>query len=105
MVFGRKLSVPPITFEPVCLVTGIDSPVTIDLSRAERPSTTSPSTGTFSPGRTRRWSPTTTERDFLAGSVRRHAARRLGREIEQRADGARGFARAARELGRAEPEP
>ena len=37
--------------------TGIDSPVTSDSSSEERPSTTVPSTGTFSPGRTRSRSP------------------------------------------------
>ena len=36
--------------------TGIGSPVIMD-SSTECPSTTSPSTGTFSPGRTRSWSP------------------------------------------------
>ena len=50
--------VPPITLAPTSLVTGIDSPVTIDSSTALRPSRTAPSTGTFSPGRTRRRSPT-----------------------------------------------
>ncbi|MNI26936.1 hypothetical protein D3C73_806570 [compost metagenome] len=53
--------VPPIAVAPMSLVTGIDSPVTIDSSTALRPSTTSPSTGTFSPGRTRSRSPTCTE--------------------------------------------
>ena len=53
------LIVPPITRSPMVLVTGINSPVTIDSSSAERPSVTLPSTGTFSPGRMRRRSPTT----------------------------------------------
>ena len=52
--------VPPITSAPTSLVTGIDSPVTIDSSTALRPSVTTPSTGTFSPGRTRSRSPTCT---------------------------------------------
>ena len=52
--------VPPMADAPAALVTGIDSPVTIDSSTALRPSSTSPSTGTFSPGRTRRRSPTCT---------------------------------------------
>jgi hypothetical protein len=39
---------------PVFFATGIDSPVTMDSSMALAPSTTSPSTGTPSPGRTRR---------------------------------------------------
>ena len=38
-------------------VTGIDSPVTIDSSTVDRPSSTTASTGTFSPGRTRSRSP------------------------------------------------
>ena len=48
------LSVPAITVPPASLVTGIDSPVTSDSSSEERPSRMTPSTGTFSPGRTRR---------------------------------------------------
>ncbi|MNJ41437.1 hypothetical protein D3C77_363620 [compost metagenome] len=52
------LMAPPITLSPGSLVTGMDSPVTMDSSIATRPSTSSPSTGTFSPGRTRRLSPT-----------------------------------------------
>ena len=39
---------------PACLVTGMDSPVTSDSSSDDRPSRMTPSTGTFSPGRTRR---------------------------------------------------
>ena len=52
------LSVPAMSLAPASLATGMDSPVTIDSSTAERPSISSPSTGTFSPGRTRRRSPT-----------------------------------------------
>ena len=48
------------TVSPTVLVTGIGSPVTIDSSTAEEPSRTSPSTGSFSPGRTTTTSPTTT---------------------------------------------
>jgi hypothetical protein len=51
------LTVPPVTVAPGVFSTGIDSPVSIDSSTELRPSTTRPSTGTFSPGRTRRWSP------------------------------------------------
>ena len=53
-----RFMVPPMTVSPTALVTGIDSPVTMDSSTALRPSTTAPSTGTVSPGRTRRRSPT-----------------------------------------------
>ena len=61
--------VPPMTFAPISLVTGIDSPVTIDSSTALRPSKTEPSTGTFSPGRTRRRSPTWTLSSCTSSSV------------------------------------
>ena len=69
--------VPPITLSPGSLVTGMDSPVTIDSSTALRPSSTSPSTGTCSPGRTRRRSPTATcvEGDILVAAVGADAAR------------------------------
>ena len=52
------LTVAPVTLSPVDFSTGIDSPVTIDSSTVPRPSSTSPSTGIFSPGRTLRRSPT-----------------------------------------------
>ena len=47
------LTVAAATSSPGPLSTGTDSPVSIDSSTAEVPSTTTPSTGTFSPGRTR----------------------------------------------------
>ena len=73
--------------------TGMDSPVTIDSSTALRPSSTAPSTGTPSPGRTRSRSPTcdVIERDLLVAAVDRIAAGRLRREVEQCADGAAGL--------------
>ena len=46
------------TRSPIALLTGIDSPVTIDSSIVARPSITMPSTGTRSPGRTLSPSPT-----------------------------------------------
>ena len=52
------LSVPPVTWVPGVFSTGTGSPVSSDSSTVERPSTTRPSTGTASPGRTRRRSPT-----------------------------------------------
>ena len=52
--------VAPMTSSPGPLATGIDSPVIIDSSTAEAPSTTTPSTGIFEPGRTTTTSPTTT---------------------------------------------
>jgi hypothetical protein len=54
------LSVAPTTVSPGFFSTGIGSPVSIDSSTAEAPSSTVPSTGTFSPGRTMTMSPTTT---------------------------------------------
>jgi hypothetical protein len=51
------LSVAPMTWSPSPFSTGTGSPVTIDSSTWERPSSTTASTGTFSPGRTRRRSP------------------------------------------------
>ena len=50
--------VAPINRSPAPFSTVIGSPVIIDSSTLERPSRTTPSTGTFSPGRTRRRSPT-----------------------------------------------
>ncbi len=87
------LRVPPMTFAPAALVTGMDSPVTMDSSSDERPSSSMPSTGTFSPGRTRRRSPTRdgVERDLLVAAVGAHPARGLRREVEQGADRARGL--------------
>ncbi len=63
------LSVAPITSSPVCLVDGIGSPVSIDSSTAEMPSTTMPSTGTLSPGRTRSRSPAMTSASAMSSST------------------------------------
>ena len=50
------LTVAPVTLSPGAFSAGSGSPVSIDSSTALRPSKTLPSTGTFSPGRTRsRW--------------------------------------------------
>ncbi len=63
---ARTRSVPvvlmeaPMTSEPGVLATGRLSPVTIDSSTSEMPSATTPSTGTFPPGRMRSRSPTWT---------------------------------------------
>ena len=59
-------NVPPVTASPGSLSTGRASPVSIDSSISERPSTTTPSTGTFSPGRTITRSPATT---WASGTV------------------------------------
>ena len=48
------LIVAPVTGSPATFSTGTGSPEIIDSSTDERPSTTTPSTGTLSPGRTRR---------------------------------------------------
>lgn len=52
------LRVAPVTVSPVVTSTGTDSPVSIEASTAEEPSTTVPSVAIFSPGRTRKRSPT-----------------------------------------------
>src|SRR4028118_754447 len=52
------LRAPPVPPPPPPFSAGMDSPVSMLSSSAERPSTTTPSTGTFSPGRTRTRSPT-----------------------------------------------
>ncbi|MCY1298178.1 hypothetical protein D9M70_476510 [compost metagenome] len=53
-----RLIVAPITFEPSDFSTGMDSPVSMDSSTDDCPSTTSPSVGIRSPGRTTTVSPT-----------------------------------------------
>ena len=68
--------VPPITVSATVFVTGMDSPVTIDSSSAERPSSTTPSTGTFSPGRTRSRSPTAIRSSETSSSLPSSAMRR-----------------------------
>ena len=52
------LIVAPASSVPGATSTGTDSPVTIDWSTAEAPSTTMPSVAIFSPGRTTKRSPT-----------------------------------------------
>ena len=52
-----KFTVPATTSEPGFFSSGIDSPVNIDSSTAELPSTNTPSTGIFSPGLIRNVSP------------------------------------------------
>jgi len=48
-----RFMVPPVTMSPICRATASGSPVSIDSSMVVRPSTISPSIGTFSPGLTR----------------------------------------------------
>ncbi|MPM24288.1 hypothetical protein SDC9_70769 [bioreactor metagenome] len=62
------LIVAPTTESPIFLSTGRLSPVSIDSSIVELPSTITPSTGTFSPGLTRRTSPTTTSSIGISNS-------------------------------------
>ena len=62
------LTVPPMTRSPGPFSTGIGSPVIIDSSTALVPSSTTPSTGTFSPGRTRSRSPTWTSSSGTSSS-------------------------------------
>ena len=61
-------SVAPITSSLGPLSTGMDSPVNMDSSTAEVPSTTMPSTGSFSPGRTTTRSPTSTSSTGISTS-------------------------------------
>ncbi len=70
------LSVPPMTWAPSSFVTGMDSPVTMDSSSAERPSSSTPSTGTLSPGRTRNLSPTATASSEISSSLPSSCTRR-----------------------------
>ena len=69
----RKLlipfKVPPITRSLTALATGIGSPAIIDSSTELAPSTTRPSTGTFSPGRTRSRSPIAIRSSGMDNSV------------------------------------
>jgi len=75
--------VAPISLSPTRLVTGSGSPVSIDSSSALLPSMTTPSTGTFSPGRTRSRSPTCTrERHVGLAAIGRDAPCGLRREPE-----------------------
>ena len=89
--------VAPTRRSPGPLAAGIGSPVSIDSSTALSPSSTRPSTGIFSPARTRSRSPTRTSSSGTSSSaaVGADPQRALGREIEQRPDGrARPVARA-----------
>ena len=88
------LTVPPVTRLPGVFSTGIGSPVTIDSSTALVPSRTTPSTGTRSPGRTRRRSPGCTWSSGTSSSLPSGATPPGGlrRQTEQRADGPRGGA-------------
>ena len=61
--------VAPMTSSPGPTATGIGSPVSIDASTADPPSTTTPSTGMRSPGRTRSRSPTATASSGISWSV------------------------------------
>ena len=72
--------------------TGMDSPVIMDSSIELRPSRTTPSTGTFSPGRTRKRSARfhLLKRDIFFGAVIRDQAGSLRGEVEQRANGGAG---------------
>ncbi len=62
------LIVAPVTGSPSTFSTGTGSPEIIDSSIEERPSTTTPSTGTLSPGRTRSRSPTSTSSSGISSS-------------------------------------
>ena len=74
----------PNTASPGATSTGTGSPVSIDTSTADAPSTTVPSVAIFSPGRTTKRSPTRrlADRDLVAVLE----ARGLRAELEQRAE-------------------
>jgi hypothetical protein len=61
-------TVAPMRRSPLRFSAGIGSPVTIDSSTALTPSVTVPSTGTFSPGRTRSTSPGCTASSGISSS-------------------------------------
>ena len=61
--------VPAYTESPIPLLTGIDSPVIAACCTAERPCSTVPSAGSFSPGRTRTSSPATSSRAATVTSI------------------------------------
>ena len=69
-------TVPPVTASSFALTTGIGSPVSIDSSTWLWPSITTPSTGTFSPGRTRSTSPACTSSSGTSASLPSLAIRR-----------------------------
>ena len=69
------LTVAPVTACPASTSVGTDSPVSSEASTAERPSTTTPSAATFSPGRTRNRSPAARSSTLMRSSVRVASAR------------------------------
>ena len=85
------LIVAPMTRPPAVFSTGIGSPVSIDSSTLDRPSMTTPSTGTFSPGRIRKHVTDVDvgQRDVFLAAVVANAARGLGLKAEQRLDRSR----------------
>ena len=88
------LTVPPVTLLPFVFSTGIGSPVTIDSSTDVLPSITTPSTGTFSPGRTRNRSPGFTRSNGTSSSdpSSRIKTSRLRRKSQQSFDRSAGLA-------------
>jgi hypothetical protein len=80
---SARISRPPVPFRvapmsrsPSALATGMGSPVTMDSSTLLLPPTTTPSTGTFSPGRTRSRSPGCTWSSATSTSVPSSRTRR-----------------------------
>ena len=66
---------PPVTASLIPTSTGTDSPVSMEASTAERPSTTTPSVAIFSPGRTANRSPGWRASTGTRSSVRAASAR------------------------------
>ena len=100
---ARKLKEPvvlivaPMTVSPARLSTGMRSPVSMRLVHRRGASSTTPSTGTFSPGRTTTRSPTSTwaTGTSLSAAVADHAGR-LGLQADQRLDRRAGLPLGAR---------
>ena len=71
----ETLTVAPVTSSPAPTSTGTDSPVSMEASTAEAPSTTTPSVAIFSPGRTANRSPGRSSSTPRRSSVRRASGR------------------------------
>ena len=103
------LTVPPMTLLPGSFSTGIGSPEIIDSSTELRPSVTTPSTGTFSPGRTRSTSPGWTCSSGTSSSLPSVLTRRavFGARPSSSLDGGAGLAAGPQlqHLARAGPAP
>ncbi len=87
------LTHPPVTVSPGPTSTGTGSPVSMEVSTADRPAMTTPSVAIFSPGRITNSSPTTSVSggDGDLAAVAEHR-RLLGAQVEQRRQRGAGLA-------------